>query len=329
MSEKKVPFQWTEKVDREGKEQLKLGILTGGGDCAGLNAFIYTIVMEYQGEVYGIKDGWQGFLTKRIYPLKFSDVENIFHSGGTCLGTSRTKPSLEKIKRTLIEKGIDGLIVIGGNDTLSLLQGLVKLGIKVIGIPKTIDNDVESTDLCLGFQTAVEIGTKAVKDIKTSAKSHNRIIVVEVMGRSHGTLANQIGIGSNTPLVLIPEEPKNLNWILSQVQKMDSGVVIIAEGFKLDGKEIRESKERDAYGNVMLGGVAKVLVNYLKTKTKKEMRSTEITYQLRGAEPIAQDRILAVNFARHTLKLIEKNTWNRKVVMKNGKVRDISVNGKI
>ena len=252
----------------------RIGVLTGGGDCPGLNAVIRAVVRKgikvHGHEFVGFRHGWAGVVAGNSVPLTYENTRGILHRGGTILGTSRTNPykeegGLEKVRAVLAEQGVDALIPIGGEDTLGVARRLMDDGINVVGVPKTIDNDLAGTDFTFGFQTAVQIATDAIDRLHTTAESHNRVIIVEVMGRHAGWIACYAGLAGGADVVLVPERPFDLDEICERLKRRQSNgatfsIVVVAEGAQpKEGTMILQSGERDEFGHVRLGGISSVI----------------------------------------------------------------------
>ena len=292
----------------------KIAMLTGGGDCPGLNAVIRAVTRRalVEGcEVLGFRNGWAGVIKGEFIPLNRDRVSGILHMGGTILGTSRTNPTDEQID-TIIRnlKGFDitALIAIGGDDTLSVASRLHKRGVPVIGCPKTIDNDIYGTDQTFGFDTAVNIATEALDRLHTTAEAHSRVLVVEIMGRQAGWIAWEAGIAGGADLVLLPEFPMSIAEICKIIkQRQSSGknfsIVAVAEGFKIEGHEILQTKELDAFGHVRLGGIAEVLAREIEKLTGIESRTVVLGHIQRGGTPSAYDRVLGTRYGVKAVEL--------------------------
>ncbi len=288
----------------------RIGVLTGGGDCPGLNAVIRAIVrrsMMHGGyEIIGIKQGWKGLVENITVPLRREDVRGILHKGGTILGTSRTNifknPDLAgKAMGNYKALKLDALIAIGGEDTLGAAKKLGDMGVKVVGCPKTIDNDLKGTDFTFGFDTAVMIATEAIDRLHTTAESHDRVLVCEVMGRHAGWIATYAGLAGGADAILIPEKPINVDEVCeSVVQRSKRGInfsiIVVAEGAKIEGAEVLSSGKTDDFGHVQLGGIGAMLSKLIEKKTGFETRVTVLGHVQRGGSPTAYDRILATRY---------------------------------
>src|SRR3990167_6039227 len=305
----------------------KLGILTGGGDCPGLNPVIRAVVRKahLEGyEVLGMKNGWKGIIEGDAVPLDLRSVSGILPKGGTILGTSRTNPykkegDVQKVKDNFKKLGLEALIVVGGEDTLAVANKLVKDGLKAVGVPKTIDNDLSETDFTFGFDTAVNIVMEAIDRLHTTAESHHRIMVVEVMGRHAGWIAVYAGIAGGADVILIPEMPIDINEVVAILQNRKKrgrnfSIVVVAEGakFKDDSLVIQEEK-LDSFGHVRLGGIGQVLCDQIEKITGLETRVTVLGHIQRGGAPTAYDRVLGTRFGVGAVKLIEKKKFGRMV----------------
>ena len=289
----------------------RFGVLTGGGDCPGLNAVIRAIVrkgVNHHGhELVGFRYGWAGVLADEAMPLTNASTRGILHRGGTILGTSRTNPlaepdGLERIRRTLDARGVDALIPIGGEDTLGVAARLADAGIPVVGVPKTIDNDLAGTDFTFGFQTAVQIATDAIDRLHTTAESHNRVIVVEVMGRHAGWIAAYAGLAGGADVVLVPERPFDIDEICARLRRRQAtghtfSIVVVAEGaMPKDGGPADAHAGTDAFGHARLGGIALYLEKEIEQRTGFEARMTILGHVQRGGTPLAYDRVLGTRF---------------------------------
>lgn len=290
---------------------MRIGVLTGGGDCPGLNAVIRAVVRKginhYGHAISGFRDGWKGPLEGISQELTIDNTRGILHRGGTILGTSRTNPfktenGVERIKKTLAEHRIDCLIPIGGEDTLGVASKLFAEGIQVVGVPKTIDNDLSGTDYTFGFDTAVNIAMEAIDRLHTTAESHHRVLVVEVMGRHAGWIALHAGIAGGADIILIPENPFDLNEVASHLKRRHSrgatfSIVVAAEGASAkEGQLATQSGEVDAFGHARLGGVGNLLASEIEARTGFETRATILGHIQRGGSPTAFDRVLATRF---------------------------------
>jgi 6-phosphofructokinase 1 len=321
---------------------MKVGILTGGGDCPGLNAVIRAIVrkgvINYNFEIVGIFEGWKGLIKEGlIKPLQLVDVSGILHRGGTVLRTSRTNPfkienGVEIIKQTLKKSGIDALIAIGGEDTLGVAGKLHQDGIRVVGVPKTIDNDVVGTDRTFGFDTALNIATEAIDRVHTTAEAHNRVMVVEVMGRHAGWIAVESGIAGGADIILIPEKVTFVNEVCALIKRRhnrgkDFSIVVVAEGARIklspEAKEeelVLQDKKLDSFGHVRLGGIGYKLAELIEAGTGYETRVVILGHIQRGGSPTAFDRVLATRFGVHAIDLVHRGQFGYMVALQGTKI---------
>src|SRR5580698_9415890 len=313
---------------------MRVGVLTGGGDCPGLNAVIRAVVrrgiQEYGLEFVGFRDGWRGPLEADTVPLDVAAVRGILPRGGTILGSSRTNPfkdsgpgrsGVERIKDNLSGLGVDALIVIGGEDTLGVASRLNSEGIPVVGVPKTIDNDLGATDFTFGFDTAVNIAMEAIDRLHTTAESHHRALIVEVMGRSAGWIALHAGIAGGANVILIPEQPFDIDQVCEYVehrfQTRYAPIVVVSEGAHpktLDGAIADE--KRDAFGHARLGGVGQMLADEIEQRTGKEARCTVLGHIQRGGTPTAFDRVLATRFGVHAIRAVADGAFGTMVALR-------------
>jgi 6-phosphofructokinase 1 len=302
---------------------MKIGVLTGGGDCPGLNAVIRAIVRKgvgvYGHEFVGYRDGWRGPLEGDSNPLGVPEVRGILPRGGTILGSSRTNPmkedgGVEKLVANLASDGVDGLIAIGGEDTLGVASKLSEQGVRVVGVPKTIDNDLGATDYTFGFDTAVNIAMEAIDRLHTTAESHKRALIVEVMGRHAGWIAFHAGVAGGANVILIPEIEfeieKVCEYIEQRYESHYSPIIVVSEGAQPKGG-IPEAGDAptDAFGHVRLGGVAHWLEGEIETRTGHEARATVLGHVQRGGTPTAFDRVLATRFGLHAIDAAHNGDW--------------------
>jgi len=304
-------------------------VLTGGGDCPGLNAVIRAIVRkgvpEYKYEFVGFRDGWRGPLESLTMTLDIPAVRGILPRGGTILGSSRTNPfkidgGVEQIRRTLMNLGVDALIAIGGEDTLGVASKLYDLGVHVIGVPKTIDNDLSGTDYTFGFDTAVGIATEAIDRLHTTAESHHRALIVEVMGRHAGWIALHSGMAGGANVILIPEVPfdiaKVCDWVESRFRTQYAPIIVVAEGATpLDGTMAQVAGEKDAFGHVRLGGIGESIAREIEARTGKEARTTVLGHVQRGGTPSSRDRWMATRFGLHAIDAVHDSAWGSMVAL--------------
>jgi 6-phosphofructokinase 1 len=315
-----------------------IGVLTGGGDCPGLNAVIRAVEragIKYEFETLGIRNGWQGLIDGDVEPLTDYSVSGILPKGGTILGTSRTNPlkktsDFQKIKNNIKKYGIHALVVIGGDGTLSAARDIAQQGIPVVGIPKTIDNDISGTDMTFGFDTAVSTVTEAIDRLHTTAESHHRIIVVEVMGRNVGWIAVMAGIAGGADEILIPEVHFTMEGVCKKLKdRYDAGkkfsIVVIAEGANekdLDLPSVPEN-ERDECGHEKFVGVGNILGKELERRLGIETRVTILGHVQRGGSPTAFDRILATRFGVAAVQLVHAGEFGKMVALQGNRVISI------
>ena len=310
---------------------MRVGVLTGGGDCPGLNAVIRAIVRkgikEYGYEFVGFRDGWRGPLKGITVPLGIEQVRGILPRGGTILKSSRTNPftideGVEMIKENLAAEGVDALIAIGGEDTLGVATKLADLGVNVVGVPKTIDNDLNGTDFTFGFDTAVNIAMEAIDRLHTTAESHHRVLVVEVMGRHAGWIALHSGIAGGANVVLIPEQPFDIDEVCKHVEsrfKTDfSPIIVVSEGAVpvAGGAMTLQSGEKDAFGHVRLGGIGDRLAKEIESRTGSEARAVVLGHVQRGGTPTAFDRWLATRFGLHAITAVHDKEYGTMVALR-------------
>jgi phosphofructokinase-like protein len=299
-------------------------VLTGGGDCPGLNAVIRAIVRKgidaYGDEVIGFRDGWRGVLEDEHEELTIESTRGILHRGGTILGTSRTNPfkhedGPERIRETLSELELDGLIAIGGEDTLGAADRLNGDGVPVLGVPKTIDNDLGGTDVTFGFDTALQIASEAIDRLHTTAESHHRILVVEVMGRHAGWIALHSGIAGGADVILIPERPFDIDEVCAQLHRRKArgrgfSIVVAAEGATArEGQLATAEDDVDEFGHPRLGGIGHVLEKEIEERTGFETRATVLGHVQRGGTPTARDRVLATRFGLAAIDGAHEGRW--------------------
>ena len=296
---------------------MRIGILTGGGDCPGLNAVIRAIVrkgVRCGDEVVGFRDGWRGVLEGDTVPMNLAAVRGILPRGGTVLGTSRTNPyalegGADRVLATLERLRVDALIPIGGEDTLGVATKLAEAGVRVVGVPKTIDNDLDATDYTFGFDTALGVATEAIDRLHTTGDSHHRTLVVEVMGRHAGWIALHAGMAGGATVVLIPEQPFDVDAVVEHCQRrFDSGyspIVVVSEGAKpKNGDLVTSTGEKDAFGHVRLGGIGTALASLIEQRTGREARAVVLGHIQRGGTPSPFDRVLATRFGLAALDAV-------------------------
>ena len=299
---------------------MRIGVLTGGGDCPGLNAVIRAVVRKgvdvYGHEFVGFRDGWKGPLEGDTMELGVPQVRGILPRGGTILGSSRTNPikvegGVDRIRENLKKADVDALIAIGGEDTLGVATQLAAAGLTVVGVPKTIDNDLGATDYTFGFDTAVQIAVEAIDRLHTTAESHHRVLIVEVMGRHAGWIALHSGLAGGANVILIPERPFDIDKVCDHIKHRFashySPIVVVAEGAQpAEGTMALQKGELDAFGHVRLGGIGQVLEREIEERTGFESRQTVLGHVQRGGTPTAYDRVLATRFGLHAIDAVHE-----------------------
>jgi len=315
---------------------MRIGVLTGGGDCPGLNAVIRAVVrkgVEHLGhEFVGYRDGWHGPLHGDGAALGVPEVRGILPRGGTILGSSRTNPfkqddGAERIVENMTKEGVDGLIAIGGEDTLGVAARLhAEHQVRVVGVPKTIDNDLGATDYTFGFDTAVNIAMEAIDRLHTTADSHHRVLIVEVMGRHAGWIAFHAGLAGGANVILIPEQPFDLDHVCELVgrrlEARFAPIVVVSEGAQPKGG-IPETQDKglDAFGHVRLGGIAHWLEHEIERRTGKETRATVLGHIQRGGTPTGFDRVLATRFGLHAIDAVDSGSWGMMTALRGTDIR--------
>ena len=309
---------------------MRLGVLTGGGDCPGLNAAIRAVVRKanvtYGDEVVGFRDGWRGVLQDDAVPLDVERCRGILPRGGTVLGTSRTNPfkqdgGVEQVRATLARHGLDGVVAIGGEGTLGAARRLADLGLPVVGVPKTIDNDVNATDATIGFATAVQVASEAIDRLHTTAESHDRVIVCEVMGRHVGWIGLYAGLASGAAVLLLPEEPFDMAAVCDHLVRRHAkgrfaSIVVVAEGAKpKEGTLALPPPEIDEYDHERLGGIGAVVATEIEARTGMEARVTILGHVLRGGTPSAFDRMLATRFGIAAVEAVHDGAFGTMVAL--------------
>jgi ATP-dependent phosphofructokinase / diphosphate-dependent phosphofructokinase len=309
---------------------MRVGVLTGGGDCPGLNAVIRAVVRrgskEYGYDFVGFRDGWRGPLENETRELGVPQVRGILPRGGTILGSSRTNPfkvdgGVEKIRENIKNNGVDALIAIGGEDTLGVATRLADMDVNVVGVPKTIDNDLNATDFTFGFDTAVNIAMEAIDRLHTTAESHHRAVIVEVMGRHAGWIALHCGLAGGANIVLIPEQPFDVEKVCELVESRFrtnySPIVVVAEGATpKEGTMSLQTGEKDAFGHVRLGGIGDRLANEIEDRTGKESRAVVLGHIQRGGTPTAFDRWLATRFGLHAIAAVHDGDYGTMMALR-------------
>ena len=320
---------------------MKIGVLTGGGDCPGLNAVIRAITrkaVDVNGDtVLGFYDAWDGVLEQRYIELNTSVVRGLLPRGGTILGTRRGSPfdtsdGVDRVKKTFADLKLDALVVIGGNGSLTVASMLhEQYGLPVIGVPKTIDNDVVGTDATFGFQTAVQIATDAIDRLHTTAESHDRVMVVEVMGRDAGWIALQAGIAGGATAILVPEVPFDIEAVSQIVQRRHSrgryaSVVVVAEGARpKPGTLVLPARKLDRYGHEQLGDIAHVIAPEISARTGFESRVVQLGHIQRGGTPTSYDRVLSTRFGLAAVDAVHDKAFGDMVVLKCGAIERVSM----
>lgn len=317
-----------------------IGILTGGGDCPGLNAVIRAVVRKgitaYRYRFRGILKGWKGMMECDWEPLGLGEISGILPKGGTILGTSRTNPFKQEdggeiVVDNMRRMKLDALVAIGGEDTLGVTNKLASLGVPAVGVPKTIDNDLSGTDYTFGFDTAVNIVTEAIDRIHTTAESHNRVMVVEVMGRHSGWIALHAGLAGGADMILIPEQKYTIEEVVSTIRKRhergkDFSIVVVAEGAQLVAEEggadeyVVSEGGRDEFGHVKLGGIGQLVANAVEQATSYETRVTVLGHLQRGGTPTAFDRVLGTRFGIAAIDLVHAGDFGKMVSLQGNEI---------
>ena len=317
---------------------MKIGVLTGGGDCPGLNPVIRAVVrtaLRENFETIGIQWGWKGLVENITMPLNMSTVSGILHRGGTILGSSRTNPykdpkSLEKLKQNWKALKLDALVAIGGEDTLGVATKLCKEGFPIVGVPKTIDNDLSGTDFTFGFDTAVNIAMEAIDRLHSTAESHQRVLVVEVMGRHAGWIALHSGIAGGADIVLIPEVPIKIAEVVDAIKKRNErgknfSIIVVAEGAKFDGNEVLLESKLDDFGHVRLGGIGEALARKIEQLTGHETRVAVLGHIQRGGTASAFDRMLGTRFGEKAVQLVKQGLFGHMVALRGNDIIPIKI----
>jgi ATP-dependent phosphofructokinase / diphosphate-dependent phosphofructokinase len=314
---------------------VRVGVLTGGGDCPGLNAVIRAIVRkgidEYGHAIIGFRDGWRGVLDNEYDELTIESTRGILHRGGTILGTSRTNPVKDEegpamARETMRSLKLDGLIAIGGEDTLGAASRLNEDGVPVLGVPKTIDNDLDGTDVTFGFDTALQIATEAIDRLHTTAESHHRILVVEVMGRDAGWIALYSGVAGGADVILIPERPFDVERVCGLLRRRKSrgrgfSIVVVAEGAASeDGESAQAAGELDEFGHPRLGGIGHWLESEIEARTGFETRATVLGHVQRGGTPTASDRVLATRYGLAAITAANDGRWGTMAALRGTQI---------
>jgi phosphofructokinase-like protein len=318
----------------------RIGILTGGGDCPGLNAVIRAVArlsMQRGWEVIGVREGWRGLVDGITQPLGPREISGLLPRGGTILGTSRTNPykldgGVDRVRENFAAAGLEALVAVGGEDTLGVAARLyAENGFAVVGVPKTIDNDLSGTDYTFGFDTAVTVATEAIDRLHTTAESHNRVMVVEVMGRHTGWIAVTSGIAGGADVILIPEQPISIEEACNDIRRRhergkDFSIVVVSEGYELEGTA-DGSGEVDQFGHVRLSarGVGDALAREIEQRTGYETRVTVLGHVQRGGSPTARDRVLATRFGLKAAELAHHGSFGRMAALHGDSVVDVSL----
>jgi ATP-dependent phosphofructokinase / diphosphate-dependent phosphofructokinase len=322
----------------------RIGILTGGGDCPGLNAVIRAVTrrsLDRGAEVVGVREGWRGLVDGILQPLDYRGSSGILHRGGTILGTSRTNPyktdgGVDRVLATFRREGLDALVAIGGEDTLGVAAKLhAEQEFPVVGVPKTIDNDLSATDYTFGFDTAVWIATEAIDRLHTTAEAHNRVMVLEVMGRQTGWIAVMSGIAGGADMILIPEQPVTVEEACAELRRRhergkDFSIVVVSEGYELtyesgERRRITQEAETDQFGHVRLGGVGQALAQDIEERTGYETRVTVLGHVQRGGSPTPRDRVLATRFGLKAADLVEQGRFGRMAALQGDEIADVAL----
>jgi 6-phosphofructokinase 1 len=319
---------------------MKVGVLTGGGDCAGINAVIRAVVRraeDYHAEVVGIRRGWAGLMQPDFVALDYDKVADIFSLGGTILLTSRTNPFKKDGGPQLVinnakAEGLDALVAIGGEDTLGVAHKLADLGLKAVGVPKTIDNDLSETDVTFGFDSAVNVAVDAIDRIRTTGMSHERVMVVEVMGRDAGWIATHAGMAAGAHVILVPEEEFDIEEVCEKVSaRRNAGknftLIVAAEGarVKLKHGQVKSDQELDQFGHPKLGGIGHLLAGEIEKATHLETRDVVLGHTLRGGSPLAFDRVLCTRLGVAAMDLVAKGRFDRMVALRGNAIVDVGM----
>jgi 6-phosphofructokinase 1 len=318
---------------------MRVGVLTGGGDCPGLNAVIRAIVrkgvLHYDDEIIGFLEGWRGVMENKTMALDMDAISGILPRGGTILRTSRTNPSkrdggIQRCIESLKSNHIDALITIGGDDTNSVAQKLFEQGVNVIGVPKTIDNDLSGTDFCFGFDTAVNTAMEAIDRVHTTAEAHQRVMVVEVMGRDAGWIAMYSGIAGGADVILIPEKPFDIDEVAERIRMRHArgryfSIIVVAEGAKFASDDKHDAPvvsemARDEFGHVRLGGVGQILAREVERRSGLETRYVVLGHIQRGGSPSAFDRVLASRYGVGAIDMVHKGSFGNMVSLRRNDI---------
>lgn len=315
---------------------MRVGVLTGGGDCPGLNAVLRAIVRKgerhFGDEIVGFRDAWDGVMERRTTPLTVETMRGSLPRGGTVLGTRRGSPfdhadGVDLVAATMSDMGIEALIVVGGNGSLSVACKLYEeTGLNVVGVPKTIDNDIEGTDVTFGFNTAVQIATDAIDRLHTTAESHDRVLVVEVMGRHSGWIATHSGIAGGATVVLIPERPFDIDEVCDRILRRHhrgryASIVVVAEGaLPKDGTIELADREIDRFGHIRLGGIGHLVAQEIGDRLGFETRPVLLGHVQRGGTPTAYDRVLSTRFGVAAIEAVHEGAWGQMVALRGDRI---------
>ena len=321
----------------------RLGILTGGGDCPGLNAVIRAVArrsLDRGYEIFGVLEGWRGLVEGLFEPLGPREISGLLPRGGTIIGTSRTNPyrierGVERVLENFATQKLDALVAVGGEDTLGVAASLhAEHELPVVGVPKTIDNDLSATDYTFGFDTAVSIATEAIDRLHTTAESHNRVMVLEVMGRHTGWIAVMSGIPGGADMILIPEQPVTVERACDEIRRRhdrgkDFSIVVVSEGYEVafESGERRTvaHEEKDEFGHVRFGGVGEVLAHEIEDRTGYETRVTVLGHVQRGGSPTPRDRVLATRYGLKAADLVQEGKFGRMAALHGDSIVDVSL----
>jgi 6-phosphofructokinase 1 len=319
---------------------MRVALLTGGGDCPGLNAVLYAAVKKginhYGDEFIGFLNGWRGVLDNKFMPLTLENTDGIQLTGGTILHSSRTNVKkipggIEKVQEVLKINKIDALIALGGDDTQSVTQFLAENGVPGVGVPKTIDNDLSGTDATFGYDTAMSIATEAVDRVRTTADSHNRVIVIEVMGRDAGWIAFGAGVAGGADVILVPEKEIDIDHTCALLKHnydrgKNYGLVVVAEGCHLpEIGQVTGSAQVDSFGHARLSGIGETLAELIEKKTGFETRSVNLGHTQRGGVPTAYDRVLGQRYGLYAIDMVHDKKWGRIAVLRGTDITDITI----
>ncbi len=320
----------------------RVGILTGGGDCPGLNPVIRAVVrtaLLQNWQILGFRNGWKGLIEDDYFLLDLQSVSGILPKGGTILGTSRTNPykkagDVEKVKNTFNKHNLRALIAVGGEDTLGAAYKLFKEGLKVVGVPKTIDNDLNATDYTFGYDTALNIAMECIDRLHTTAESHNRVMVVEIMGRHAGWITLEAGLAGGADVILIPEIPIEIDQVCELIRKRHSrgktfSIVAVAEGARLKAGEVVVDEKLDEFGHVRLGGIGQVIGELIEKKTGYETRVTVLGHIQRGGSPTAFDRVLGTRFGVKAVELVKNGKYGYMASLQGRKITEVPIQDSI